>query len=153
MLITLYDSLPGKLERNLLTMLEKAWNSGVKSVVWAESEEQMAHLDNALWTAIQSAFLPHATRHDENAQALPVVITDLPNNPNNATCLVNLRDTTLPDTALGFERCVFVQDQETTAVHTRDNLAAQARQWVVEGRHEVKSWRQNTSGGWDMAQH
>jgi DNA polymerase-3 subunit chi len=56
-------------------LARKAYASRARVVVLAESEEQAAALDAALWTLSDTDFIPHVPAGDPLAPQTPVIIT------------------------------------------------------------------------------
>jgi DNA polymerase-3 subunit chi len=64
--IRFYHLLSMPLERALPKLLERACAQGHRVVVRAGSAERVEHLDAALWTFEEAAFLPHGSARDGN---------------------------------------------------------------------------------------
>ena len=86
--IGFYHLMSTPLERSLPRLLERARTQGYRVVVRAASPERVEHLNAALWTYDEAAFLPHGSARDGNAAMHPIWLTHSDENPNGATMLV-----------------------------------------------------------------
>src|SRR5437868_13208520 len=101
--IGFYHLLSLSLERALPKLLERACAHGHRVVVRAASPERVEHLNAALWTYEEAAFLPHGSARDGNPQLQPIWLTHLDENPNGASMVV-LVDGIEPTNFLAFAR-------------------------------------------------
>jgi DNA polymerase-3 subunit chi len=86
----IYETASGQLDRTLAKLLEKAFSSGVRAVVYSPIIERLEMLDTYLWTYHPGSFLPHAVTPAEDAALQPIWLTDKRENPNAATLLILL---------------------------------------------------------------
>lgn len=133
------------LERALPKLLEKVLAAGKRAVLKAGSEDRVEALNALLWTYDQRGFLPHGSRKDGHAEAQPVWLTELDENPNAAQVLI-LTDGASSGEIARYERCLDMFDgNDPEAVQ-----AARAR-WKAckEAGHRVTYWQQTERGGWE----
>ncbi len=133
------------LERALPKLLEKVLAAGKRAVLKAGSEDRVEALNALLWTYDKAGFLPHGSRKDGHAEAQPVWLTELDENPNAAQVLI-LTDGAGSDDIAGYERCLDMFDgNDPEAVQ-----AARGR-WKAckEAGHAVTYWQQTERGGWE----
>ena len=143
--IGFYHLTQSPLERALPKLLEKVHASAARAVVLAGSEERVAALDSLLWTYDQASFLPHGTPRDGEAEAQPIWITAVDENPNGATILV-LTDGARSANVADFERCLEMFDGNDA-----EALAAARERWrnyAADG-HALTYWQQTEQGGWE----
>jgi len=86
--IGFYHLLSMSLERALPKLLERACAHGHRVVVRAASAERVEHLNAALWTYEEAAFLAHGSARDGNPAMQPIWLTHLAENPNGASMIV-----------------------------------------------------------------
>lgn len=133
------------LERVLPQLLEKSLERGWRAIVRAGGPERLEALNGLLWTYSDDSFLPHGTREDGPAEAMPVYLTIEDENPNNAQVLF-LVDGAEPSDLGQYERCVLMFDGRDEAA-----LAAAREHWKklkTEG-HDTTYWQQNEQGRWE----
>ncbi len=133
------------LERALPKLLEKAHQSGARTVVMAGSDERVAALNAVLWTYDAASFLPHGTAREGEPESQPIWLTTLDDNLNDARFLV-LTDGATSEHVADFERCFEMfdgQDEEAVA-------AARSR-WKAyrDSGHDLTYWQQTERGGWE----
>ena len=101
--------------RHACKLIEQAWLSGERVLVWLEDAGAAERFDQLLWTFSDGAFVPHEPLNgDPGGSQAPVQLASgatlgasLPD--GGFTTLVNLRDAPSPE-ALGFTRIVEVID-------------------------------------------
>jgi DNA polymerase-3 subunit chi len=142
--IGFYHLLSTPLERALPKLLERAVSQGHRVVVRAASAERVEHLNAALWTYEEAAFLPHGSARDGSPAMQPIWLTHRDENPNGATMLVLLDGLEAADLH-SFARCVDLFDgNDASAVE-----AARVRWRRARGvGHELTYWQQ-TASGWE----
>lgn len=72
--IQFYHLLTTPLERALPKLLEKAYGGGFRTVLVADSEEYVEHLNQLLWTYDPGSFLPHGSEKGGNAERQPILL-------------------------------------------------------------------------------
>lgn len=143
--IRFYHLLHKKLEQALPELVAKAIERGHRVLVRAGSDERIAALDGALWTAIPESFIPHSAVRDAYTADQPVFLTTAGDNPNGADVLM-LTDGANAGALDGFAMCCEVFDgTDEDAV-----LAARAR-WKTykDAGHDLTYYQQNDRGGWE----
>jgi DNA polymerase III subunit chi len=143
--IGFYHLLSMSLERALPKLLERACAHGHRVVVRAASPERVEHLNAALWTYEEAAFLPHGSARDGNPGAHPIWLTDRDENPNGASMIV-LVDGVEAEDLQAFARCADVFDGNDP-----DAVEATRRRWrrAREAGHSLTYWQQTVSG-WEQ---
>ncbi|QPC87328.1 DNA polymerase III subunit chi [Mesorhizobium sp. NBSH29] len=134
---TLYDALPGLVERSL----QRGW----KAVVQTGTEERRDALDTHFWTFRDDGFLAHATDQDPYPEEQPVLLTIADGSPNGAEIRF-LVDGAEPPDLKSYERAVFMFDG-----HDATQLEAARRHWKVmkTAGHDVTYWQQTPEKRWE----
>jgi DNA polymerase-3 subunit chi len=138
MIVDFYHLGAAPLERVLPSICEKVLASGERLLVVAEAE-QLARLDEQLWTYKPDSFLPHGIA---GAEDQPILLTAVPEAANGATCIA-LADGMWRETALGFARTFYFFD----AGHLGEARAAW-RALKAEDGAEARYWKQDEAGKW-----
>ena len=137
-----YHLMSTPLERSLPRLLERARTQGYRIVVRAASLERVEHLNEALWTYDEAAFLPHGSARDGNAAMQPIWLSHSDENPNGATMLV-LVDGVEAENIGSYARCADLFDgNDAGAVEAARTRWRRAR----EAGHTLTYWQQTTSG-------
>ncbi|MBO6902240.1 MAG: DNA polymerase III subunit chi [Rhizobiaceae bacterium] len=133
---TLYDALPGLLERSVA----RGW----KVVVQAASEERREALDGHLWTFRDDSFLAHGSDHDPHPAEQPVFLTTGQGNPNGAAVRFVI-DGAEPPSPDGYERLVLMFDG-----HDPDQVETARGHWkaLKASGAELTYWQQTPEGKW-----
>ena len=138
MIVDFYHLTASPLERVLPSVAEKVVAGGERLLVVAGSD-QLARLDELLWSYARDSFLPHGR---ERAERQPVLLSTEPEAANGATNIA-LADGRWRDEALGFARAFYFFD---------DNGREAAREaWrALKGKAEVEAryWKQDERGKW-----
>ena len=146
--IGFYKLTIGTLDQALSKLLPKILSTGMRSVVVAESEEQMDALNTSLWTLGTGSFIPHGSHKDGVDPMLqPVWLSTNLENPNKAEVIVFAGSPDLnPLNSLdpfNFKRLIVVFDS--------NNPEQTARARKIWGHHHesVKSlWCQSKTREW-----
>lgn len=142
--IGFYHLLSTSLERALPRLLDRAWSQGHRVVVRAGSAERVEHLNAALWTYEEAAFLPHGSVRDGNPALQPIWLTHLDENPNGASMIV-LVDGLEAEDLKSFARCADLFDgNDAGAVEAARDRWRRAR----DAGHALTYWQQ-TAAGWE----
>jgi DNA polymerase-3 subunit chi len=136
---TAYEAAPGKLDKVLVKLLEKAFNSGIRVTVYSPISERIAALDEYLWTYHPGAFLPHAASPSEDAALQPIWLTDKTENPNKATLLILLDTQDTEPFERMFEKVFFLFPYEE---------AEGVQKTLAEKASSLLYWRQSPEGEW-----
>jgi DNA polymerase-3 subunit chi len=113
-------------------------------VVQAASPERVEHLNTALWTYEEAAFLPHGSARDGNPALQPIWLTHHAENPNGASMIV-LVDGLEAEDFRAFTRCADVFDGNDA-----DVVEAARGRWrrARDAGHNLTYWQQ-TASGWE----
>lgn len=127
-------------------ILEKAYERGVRSLVYWSDKAKLKQLDRLLWTYRADYFLPHSMDNDTEPAENPIWLTTGEKNLNNAQMLV-LCDAEKPSFFEEFETvlCVF-EDKDTGMRDFARNL------WKEYGNKDgfsVVYWQQDENGRWN----
>ncbi len=144
--IAFYHLQRSTLEQALPKLLEKTLDGDNRALVVTGSEARSEFLNGLLWTYDQDSWLPHGSIRDEHAERQPVLISESPENVNQAGYLFLTDGCTHPDPG-AFERCFDLFDGRD------DEAVKQARdrwkQYLADG-HELTYWQQNEQGRWEQ---
>ncbi len=145
--IQFYHLLTTPLERALPKLLEKAVAGGFKTLLVADSEEYIDHLNEVLWTYDPSSFLPHGSTKEPNPQAQPILLSSSLEPLNEAKLLVVVNGA-VPDPSAPFERIIDIFDG-----NNQQALESARTRWSTykKGGHDMAYLRQTQSGGWEKA--
>lgn len=132
------------LEQALPQLLEKCLERDWRALVMARSTERVERLADQLWTYNDRAFLPHGSAADGHAEAQPIWLTDVEENPNGAAVLF-LTDGAEAASFAGYDLvCRLFDGRDETAVE--DARAAWKRE--KEAGLKLTYWQQ-TGRGWE----
>lgn len=142
--IQFYHLLTTPLERALPKLMEKAVESGKRSLILCASEAQADKLNEALWTYDPGRFLPHGSSKDPHPEQQPVYITHHEENPNQASILV-VTDGAYLDGLDGIEKLLDIFDG-----HNPEAVAGARTRWkqYSNAGHTVSYIKQQQGGGW-----
>lgn len=133
------------LEKALPALLDKVISSGRKAIVRMQSEELLKSLDQSLWTAGHTKFIPHTAKKDADIEHHPIFLTVEEDNPIAADVLVTLEGSPL---FADFPRILIMFNGRDT-----QELATARARWQTlksEG-HTLTYWQQESSGSWKKA--
>ena len=138
MIVDFYHLTASPLERVLPSVAEKVVAGGERLLVVAEPD-QLARLDELLWSYARDSFLPHGR---EQAQSQPVLLSAEPEAANGATAIA-LADGRWRDEALGFARAFYFFDDAG-----RDSARDAWRALKAKPDVEARYWKQDERGKW-----
>ena len=138
MIVNFYHLGQAPLERVLPTICEKLLGSGERVLVVA-GEDQIARLDEQLWTYAKESFLPHGR---SAAEAQPVLLATEPVAVNGAGAIA-LADGRWREEALVFERIYFFFDADGL-----DEARTVWRALNAKPEVEPRYWKQDERGKW-----
>ena len=141
MLVDFYHLALSPIERVLPCICERLIGNGERLLVVA-GPEQLAQLDEQLWTYAPDAFLPHGRSDPPQAKDQPILLSDRMD-PLNGAANVALADGVWRDEALGFARSFYFFDSSQID-------AARSAWRALKGRSEVQPryWKQNEAAKW-----
>jgi DNA polymerase III subunit chi len=145
-MVQFYHLTATPLERALPKLLEKALAGGFKTLLIAQSEEQVEQLNQLLWTYNPGSFLPHGSLKDGHAEDQPILLSTQQEALNGATLLA-VTDGSVAAAPEKFERILDIFDgTDSVAVENA------RRRWSVykNGGHAVTYLRQTDAGGWEQ---
>jgi len=142
--ISFYEIIASPVERVLPKLLEKVKSSGKRAVILVESEEKVEALSHVLWTYAQQSFLAHGTKKEGRAENQPIWLTNVPENPNNASVLI-LVDGCEDRNVDSYERCLYLYDG---SLKESVSLAKEKKAIYEQQGHRIVTWRQDPSGQW-----
>jgi len=139
-----------RVDQALPEILERAYAEGRRAVVRAGSEEEVAALNDRLWTFDDASFLPHGAAGDGEPAEQPIYLTSRLENPNGAALLVVVSGAAAPGAgdADAFEDAILLFDGRD-----EEALARARADWArlkAEGR-DISYWREGEEGGWRRA--
>jgi DNA polymerase-3 subunit chi len=139
-----------RVDQALPELLARAFADGRRAVVQTASEEQVAALNDRLWTFDDASFLPHGAAGDGDPAEQPIFLTSRLENPNGAKLLVVASGADAPVLGQGqdFEQAILLFDGRD-----EEALKRARADWVrlkAEGR-DVSYWREGEEGGWERA--
>ena len=138
MQVDFYHLARSPIERVLPVICEKVLQGGGRLLVVAD-ENQLARLDEQLWTCAPDSFLPHGRDNAENQPILLAAETE----PKNGAANIAIADGKWRDEALGFERAFYFFDSGALD-EAREAWRALSRKEGVEPRY----WKQDEKGRW-----
>ncbi len=132
-------------DRALPMLLEKTLARGWRALVRTSDPDNVAALDEGLWTYADDSFLPHAADSDPLAPRQPILISGAVEPPANEAQALFLVDGAEAGDLAGFERCVLLFDggDETQLSGARARWA----RFKAEG-HPVSYWKHSPDGAW-----
>ncbi len=139
--LNFYHVMSGNLVPSVVKLLEKVYDSGKKCIFFSPIEDRVQVVDKTLWTFSKNAFIPHGDRSLGFSELQSVYLTSEIENPNQATVLMMTDDFDYKSWSEGFERIIFVfeDDDSAEAAHSLfEDLKSQ--------RENVKYWKQSRSG-------
>lgn len=134
-----------RLENVLPPLLEKTLERGWRACVQGPDSERLDALDGHLWTFRDDAFLPHGRDGDPGSADQPVLLTDGPENPNEAAVRFLIDGAEVED-AGAYERVIFLFDgRDPDAVETARGYWKKLK----DGPHTAVYWQETDRGGWE----
>ena len=143
--VSLYHFTREPLEKALPRLMEKVYASGKRTVIMAETKEQVEALNKGMWTFATFAFIPHGSKDDGFPEQQPIWLTTEEENPNNSEIIV-LTNNIQTDYIEKFSRCLDVFDGNDI------NAVEQAKQRISSYKNKqyaVTYWLQGAKGNWE----
>lgn len=132
------------LPRVLAVLLEKTLSAGKRAFVHSPESSRIQELDGVLWTWREDDFLPHGTADRPRADVQPVLLSNTPENENQAE-MVFLLDGAAWTGLEAIERCILMFDGNDDA---RTTIAREQWKQAKSEGLSVKYWKQDESGKW-----
>jgi DNA polymerase-3 subunit chi len=141
MLVDFYHLASTPLERVLPRICERLVENKERLLLVAR-KEQLAQLDELLWTYSPDAFLAHGRSDGPGPEKQPILLSEAVEPLNGATNIA-LADGIWREEALGFERAFFFFDSGHLD-------GARESWWSLKGKPEAtpRYWKQNEAGKW-----
>lgn len=146
-----YHLTRGPLEQTLTSLVGKAQGAGWRVAIRGTDRARLEWLDEKLWLGPEEGFLPHGLAGGAHDALQPILLTDQPDTPNGAQCLMCI-DGAAPDAGEvpQFERvCILFDGHDDSAVQTARG------QWksLTDAGTPAQYWSED-SGRWEKkAQH
>lgn len=142
--IRFYHMTRKTLEQALPELLVKALERYPRIVVKAADTDQLAALDNLLWTYDPASFMPHSAVADDTAADQPVFLTTEENNPNEATMMV-LTGGATSDVVDTYALCceLFDGNDDASVLEARGRWAT-----YKDAGHALTYFQQDDNGRW-----
>ncbi len=137
--VSFYHLATTPLERALPSLLEKAYEAGMRTLVLVD-KARMKQIDETLWTANQSKFLPHGTTNPEKQ---PIFIADKIANDNRKVLAIT--NGAKYEDEQGFTKVldIFDGNNETGLASARERF-----KYYKDKGFETKYWFQDEKGKW-----
>lgn len=134
------------LDQALPEILQKAFATGQRIVVRADTDAEAERLNDLLWTFRPDSFLPHGTKKDGHAESQPIWITAKDENPNGADILI-LTNNQESSHATDYKLCC-----ELFNGNNEDAVSKARARWKTYGDLDCKLtyWQQDASGKWEL---
>ena len=130
-------------EAVLPALLEKTLKSGMRAVVWMDSEERVESVNRMLWTYRPESFLPHGSARDGFPERQPVFLTAREENPNQAQVLV-LAGFYETDKIKDFQRVMVMVDGRD-----RESVEKSRTLWKACQEGHERAYFRKTADGWE----
>lgn len=133
------------LEKALPALLDKVISSGKKAVVRMQSQGLLTLLDQSLWTAGHTKFIPHTAKKDADTEHTPIFLTMTEENPISADVLIVLEGSNIFE---DFSRVLVMFNGQDAG-----ELAEARARWKIlkDAGHTLTYWQQESNGGWKKA--
>jgi len=142
--IQFYHLLHSSSDRVLPSLLQKAYEAGLKCLVKCTDDAETKRLDDWLWEYQPASFLPHSAAAHPQADQQPIVLSHDYTAPNQAKVLMVVDQSTLQNLD-AFDKVLLLFDgnDETALTHAR-------QQWKMqkEAGHALVYWQQEPQGSW-----
>ncbi len=138
-----------RVDQALPRLLERAYSEGKRVVVRASSDDEVAALNDRLWTYDDASFLPHGGKGDGDPMSQPIFLTSAIENPNAATTLVLLSGSETDPSDAAFDDVILLFDGRDA-----DCLTEARDRWrrLKSQDASLSYWREGEDGGWERAQ-
>ncbi|MCC6597817.1 MAG: DNA polymerase III subunit chi [Alphaproteobacteria bacterium] len=140
--IRFYHTVRQSVEQVLPSLVLRALQNGHRIVIKAAGSDEVARVNDYLWTFDLPSFIPHGSAKDGNESDHPVWITERDENPNGADTLILLQGGEAAQTE-GFSLvCAMLDGRDDVAVRSA------RERWVFykEAGHDLTYWQQGEKG-------
>jgi len=141
--ISFYHLTTTPLERALPSLVEKAYEAGLRTLVLVD-KAKIRQIDDTLWTANQQKFLPHGT---QNPESQPIFISDKISDAaaNDNRKILAVTNGQKYEDNQGFTKVLDIFDGNIE----NDLSAARERfKYYKDKGFEIKYWFQDDKGKW-----
>ncbi len=111
MRLDFYETNDSSLDKTFFLLAEKSYESGGRTLVVTQNDEETAKLNDGLWTFSKKKFIPHGSDADPYPADQPVYISTKLQNLNDSTSLVIFNPSSFDYEKFfeaGFERIIFL---------------------------------------------
>ena len=132
---TVQSVLPDLLEK----ILGRGWRALIKC-----KEDDLAELDQFLWTYKDNSFLPHGRDDEPLADQHPILLSATTNAANGADCVILLDGLDVDDLTWA-ARCIVMINGRNS-----DDVARERKRWsrLKEAGHSLSYFQQDDRGSW-----
>ena len=148
MKVSFYELKQTGILKTIPKLLEKVQKTGLKTILFVESQQSVDEYDKSLWTYSKMAFLPHGCYKapEETKDQHPLWVTHIEENPIKADVLA-LTTPHVPSYFNSFDRILDVFDGN--GLNAQDYFQQRLNVYK-ESNADITHWRQNAQGGWDQ---
>jgi len=139
-----YDIGSNTLEKFLSQLLEKILILKKRAVIIVGDEDQVNYFNQQLWTLSTNSFIPHGSKVNGDPENQPIWLTNILENPNNASYLVST-NVLLHEGIKNFEKCFFIFSKKNASMLKKAKL--QKEKCLIE-KIKHSFYHQNENGEW-----
>lgn len=141
--VNFYSITSNALERPLIKLLEKIYESGSKILLKVKSSEEAELLDSLLWTYSPITFLAHGNDNSPYPEKQPIFITSKDENPNKADIVLIFNEA--EESSTEYSKVIYFFDGQNDHLGKLNYLRLEKHKKL---NHQIKYWQQNESGSW-----
>ncbi|MDX1916764.1 MAG: DNA polymerase III subunit chi [Rickettsiaceae bacterium] len=134
------------LEKTACGVIEKCYQSGVRTLVICENESIQEIMNKMLWTFKQKSFIPHGSINEERAHEQQILITHQQENLNNANLLVLIGAASIDIS--NFTR-IFVVYNELSDTHKSNIKNLKDAASLLDSK--ILSYKKRNDGTWEAS--
>ena len=139
-----YDIGSNTLDKFLSQLLEKILILKKRAVIIVGDEDQVNYFNQQLWTLSTNSFIPHGSKVNGDPENQPIWLTNILENPNNASYLVST-NVLLHEGIKNFEKCFFIFSKKNASMLKKAKL--QKEKCLIE-KIKHSFYHQNENGEW-----
>lgn len=145
--IQFYHLTATALEAAVPQLMEKALEADLRVLLWCRDADEIARLDQALWSVKPDSFLAHGTADEAFANAQPILLS-LQEQGDNKPDVLAVTHGTMPQDVSRYGRVLDIfngaDDEAVAAARTR---------WKAykEAGHALQYFKQKPAGGWELS--
>jgi DNA polymerase III subunit chi len=135
-----------RVEEALPVLLETAYEAGKRVLVRVASDDELAALNDRLWTYDDASFLAHGGPGDGDPMSQPIFLTTRAENANGAALLALMSGAETDPVDAAFAEVVLIFDGRDP-----DAVAEARLRWkaMKDQGHAVSYWREGEDGQWE----